>query len=235
MLARQFLFILFPVLFSVADYGRAREANQVFELGEFERAEQLYRLLLSEDPQNAQVLFNLGTALAQQGRSEEASELFLQYSMQATTPGQRAPGEYNLGYLQAQDGQTSQALHHFEQALRLDPADEDAKFNFELLLRRKQSEQEQEQDQQQSDGGGSSSEAQAMPAGGQPSDVEHGDQSTQPSADSQQSADTRTGSAEEALQHAEEILNVLEQIEKELIREYQRRQTDPVEPHEKDW
>lgn len=229
----QLLWILVAAFFLVADYGRAREANQAFEQGDFERAELLYRQLLRDDPQNLPILFNLGTTLAHQGRAEESTELFMQYSMQAQSPGLKAPGEYNLGTLQAQAGETEQALFHFEQTLGLDPDDEDAKFNLELLLRRKQSEQDQKE--QQDDGGGSSADSDAMPAGGQSSPFEDSGETTQSSEASRQPADTRNGSTQEALHHAEEILNVLEQIERELIREYQRSQADPVEPHEQDW
>lgn len=225
-------------LFSISQNGgnRAREANRAYEQGDYQRAEHLYRDILIDQPDNRLILFNLGNTLALQGNTDASLKVFQRYQELAENPADLAPSEYNLGYLQGNDGKTETAMQHFRNSLELFAVDEDAKFNFELLKRRQRDDNNQQEQQQSQDG-------QPPPSSendGQPENDESG-QSNSPPTDQQQPSsneETQRGRPEvtdEELRHAENIMNALERIEKDLIKDFKKRQLDPADPHEKDW
>lgn len=131
--------------------GDAKKGNEAYEKGEYAEAEVLYRASIEKDPENADVYFNLASALAKQGKTEEAIETFLEYRSLAETTEKKSLAEYNIGSVLTEGEQWKPAVQHFKNALRLNPDDLDAKHNFERALAEanKQEEQEQNQEQQQ--------------------------------------------------------------------------------------
>lgn len=237
-------FLIWTILLSGSvDSDRAREANRAYETGDYHQAETLYREILRDHPDAPQILFNLGNTLARQGRIDESMEAFERYRDQVANPEDRAPAEYNLGYLYGETGNIEEALEHFRQTLDLDPDDEDAKFNYELLKRRQQqSPPDTDQDDQQEE------EPDMQPETGEQSPDPEGDQQQDDdagmepppadddaTADQEQQQDLPPEVTQEQLEHARDIMNALEQIEKELIQDFKKRQHEPIDPSEKDW
>ncbi len=236
--------LLALVLTGSVNNNRAREANRAYLDRDYERAEELYRQILEREPESPRILFNLGNALAYQGRFEESVEVFQQFRELVDDPSGKAAAEYNLGYLYGLEGNLREALRYFQDAIDLDPSDEDAKFNYELLARRlqdgppDQGDDDQQEDQQQDP-----QDSPIPPT--QDQDPDQQDQETQPSpaeaddqtplSDQDQQQGRQPEITDQQLEHAEDIMNALEQIEKDLIKDFKKRQHDTVEPHEKDW
>lgn len=236
-----YLALLMALLaFASVNRERALEANHAYEAGAYSEAERLYRELLEEAPDNAHLLFNLGNTLAQQGEKEESAEMFRRFRDQAGHASAKALAEYNLGHVHAEKGKADEALAHFKEALRHDPDDTDAKFNYELLRRRQQ---EKEQDQEEMP------QQETPPSPGTPPPFSGDDSESQeketeeptpsemddaPLSDEEEPG-ARPEISDEQLEHASDIMNALEQIEKDLIKDFLKRQHDPAEPHEKDW
>ena len=90
---------------------------------------------------SARLAFDAGSALYRLERYEEAAE---QFRAAASDPGLRQRSLYNLGnaMVRAAEEKTGtpdplyRAAEAFEGALRLDPRDQDAKWNLEIALRR---------------------------------------------------------------------------------------------------
>jgi len=110
-----------------------QRAEKAFRAGNYEEAAKL-----SRDPAWQ------AAALYRQGNYSKSAQLWQQ--------GKTADDHYNRGNALAKAGQLAQAISAYEQALKLDPGHEDAKFNKQLveqLLKQQQQQQQQQKQEQQ--------------------------------------------------------------------------------------
>lgn len=142
--------ILFFLLTAFAVNDK-REANEAYENGNYEQAEQLYLSAIEQAPDNARLYFNLGNAQAKQGKVEEAIQSYMEFRGLASTPEDKARAEYNIGTLLAEGKKWKPAASHFKNALKLNPDDFDTKHNFERALAEQKKEEENEEQQQEND------------------------------------------------------------------------------------
>ena len=181
------LTILFAGLVTLTACGSAaarynNEGNEAFEENNYPGALEDYTAAKQEDPDLAEPYYNSGNTYYRQGQYESA-EMQTKQSIRST---ERKENEalaqnsyYNLGNSYFQTQQWSEAIDAYKEALRLNPDDEDAKYNLELAL--KNQEQEQQQQQQQSGGGqppppGEQPPNQGDQQGDQPNQGQNGDQ-----------------------------------------------------------
>ena len=137
-----------------------REAARLYEAGKFDDAATKYNQALVDEPDSALLHFNLGDAEYRRKQYEASARAF------ASLP-QDAAAQYNQGNALYQMGQAAEqakpqdalqkwaeALVAYRRAIATDPADEDAKFNYEWVsrkieeLKKKLEEQQQNQNQQ---------------------------------------------------------------------------------------
>lgn len=144
-------YIIFSLLLLLSPENDARKGNEAYSNGNYAEAEQLYRSAIEQDPDNARLHFNLGNALAKQGKTEDAIQTYLNYRSMVESPEEKAMAEYNIGTILAETEKWKPASLHFRNALRLDPEDIDSRINYELSLTNMESEdnEQQQQDQQQ--------------------------------------------------------------------------------------
>jgi Flp pilus assembly protein TadD len=93
-------------------------------------AEGYYRVALAVRPDTSPVHYNLGIALYEQGKVEEAVGHF-----RKALDLRNAKVHYNLGVALRAQGQVEEAVGHFRKALDLDPRHADAHYNLGLALR----------------------------------------------------------------------------------------------------
>lgn len=198
--------------------------NRLYREGEFERAAAEYQRALERGERSPALHYNLGTALLRLGRYEEARQQ-LELATRAEEPEIRQRAHYNAGNTdldpaftapatEARREQLQRAVAAYREALRLDPADEDAKWNLELAERLLQ---------QPTAGGGGGG------GGGGPDQPSPADPDPQPSP-----AEGGGAGAELTPAQARELLQTAEQIERELQREKLRRAEAPP-PNVRDW
>lgn len=130
-----------------------REGNRQYDKEQFPDAEVSYRKALekADDPVTAQ--FNLGDALFRQKRYEEAARQYESAASSASAAGRRdvaAQARHNLGNALLEGGKVAESIEAYKEALRIDPSDEDTRYNLEYARRllRRQEEQQQQQQQQ---------------------------------------------------------------------------------------
>ena len=138
------------------------EGNRLFHAGQFEEALTRYGEVLVDDPDSPLVNFNMGAAHYKAGDYVAALSSFTRVPSLDDTQLQAARTAYNLGNTQYQIGaaaETAQpqaalkaytsALAAYRRALGLDPSDQDAKFNYELVAKKIEQLKEQMQNQPQ--------------------------------------------------------------------------------------
>lgn len=127
------------------------EGNEAYRDGDFAKAEELYDQALSKDPANTEGAFNRGNATYRQENYTSATEYYQRVAEQAEDPTLKAQALHNLGNTQLQAQKFEEAVKSYKNALRLNPQDDDTRYNLAYAQRllKQQQQQEQKQDQQQ--------------------------------------------------------------------------------------
>ena len=173
----------------------------------------------------AYVHYNLGTALLKLGRYAEAQQ-HLQLATREADAELKQRASYNLGnrYLEAArkgdaGEETTQlldaAVESYKQALRLDPADMDAKWNLELALREREKQNQSPQSGANEQRQRNQSDDQARASGGDGGGSANQNQPSGQGSRRGQNYEQRPMSQEEA----DRVLSAVEQDERELTRE----------------
>ena len=129
-----------------------RQGNRAFEKGKFDRSIDRYREAGEVAPESWEATYNLGNALYRTEQYDKAAEALRRAAVDSLrTPEERAEAYYNLADVQYKQQKLPEALESLKSSLRLNPADEDAKYNYTLIKRQLQNEQkdQDQQDQQQ--------------------------------------------------------------------------------------
>lgn len=222
---------LFLLMFAVSTDG-ARKANEAYEKGDYVNAEAGYREALLVTPDDARLYFNLGNALTRQGKFDEAVTAYEQFKSMTSNPRDRAAADYNIGNIHGAKEEWAKAAERYRESLRANPDDAQAQYNYELARRRltqpPPQQQPQQGDQEQNEKG---DQEQQQQEGQQQQQQDQRGESQQ--SDPQSSPESREGQMSQ--REAEQILNALENKEKELLKEYQKKQIPPRTRHAKDW
>ncbi len=128
--------------------AKNKEGNKLYQQGKYQDAEKAYIDAQQEMPGRPELLYNLGNALVKQKKYEPAVQSLRQAVAKADR-GLQASSWYNLGNALYESGNLRDATQSYIQALRINPADREAKHNLELALR-------QMKEQKQSASGGNS-------------------------------------------------------------------------------
>lgn len=129
-----------------------RKGNRLYDKARMSEASESYLEALRRDSLSLEAAFNLGDAqyAMEDYASAEAtfSGLLEREGVKMTDP-QRADVHYNLGNAQFQQQKLQEALESYKSAMRLNPADQEAKFNYVYTKQLLEQQQEQNQDQNQ--------------------------------------------------------------------------------------
>lgn len=149
-----------------AEWKMMHEGNAAFRSRNFEKAQSLYMKVLKRNPKNARALFNLADTYLAKGDAKLADSLFTQAAQHERNPQVKSMAFHNRGYIrqtaalhdqQNQQQLLRQAIEQYKQALRLNPHDNDTRYNLVLCQRQlkdspnKNQQQQQKQQKQQQD------------------------------------------------------------------------------------
>lgn len=124
-----------------------REGNKLFKEEKFNDAEIKYRKA-QEIEYGFKSTFNLGDALYKQGNYEEATQKFKELSSQNLDKQTLAAVNHNLGNSQFMAGKYEESLNAYKNALKLNPKDNDTRYNLELARRMLKMQEENKQNQE---------------------------------------------------------------------------------------
>jgi len=141
---------------SPAQSGRRKiiEGNQQFAEEQYDEALTKYRDAQVHDPESSLLKFNIADAQYKKNKYEDALKDF-QGSIVSDDITLQSQAWYNIGNTLYRSGKLPESILAYQEALKLNPEDEDAKYNLEFVRRQlknqadKQQQQPQQQQQQQ--------------------------------------------------------------------------------------
>lgn len=113
-----------------------RKGNRQYNKGNYEQSAGHYEQALQAAPGQFEAIYNLGNALYKAERFDRAEQTMQQAaadSLRADT--ERAEAFYNLGNAQFKQQKYKEALESYKQSLRLNPSDQEAKYNYAYTKR----------------------------------------------------------------------------------------------------
>jgi Ca-activated chloride channel homolog len=146
--------LLFPLQAAAqADRGFMSKGNDYYLQLKFDLAEGQYRQAVNVAPRNSEARYNLANALMQQKKFKEAAEL---YTEVATSENKelRASAWYNAGVSYSKQKDLPNSIEAYKSALRLNPADKEARENLQKALQEQKQQQDQQNKQNKGGGGG---------------------------------------------------------------------------------
>jgi Ca-activated chloride channel family protein len=186
-----------------------REGNRYYQREEFVKAEEAYAEALQAKPDYFKGSFNQGNALYMIGDHDSARTVFERAATLAPDKETRAASFYNMGNSSMAQKQWAQAIDAYKNCLKLDPTDDNARYNlaYAQKMLNRQSQQQQPDSRQ-----------------------DENQQEQQERPESQ--PDQQSLSPEQM----EQLLKSLEQQEQK-VQEKMQKQRVPVQPRrsEKDW
>lgn len=125
-----------------------RGGNRLYGKGEHAAAEKEYWKALNADSTSVKGRFNLADAQYEQGKYAQAQRFYEGLATAPSgSPATQAASWYNLGNALFKQNKLPECVEAYKQALKLQPKDEDARYNLSEALRRLQKQQGQNKDQ----------------------------------------------------------------------------------------
>ena len=213
-----------------------QDGNEAFTGEKYPDAEAEYKKALQDYPDSRIAQFNLGDAYYKQQRYDEARQAFNNYAASAGEGSDASRGFYNMGNTFFQSGNLEESIEAYKQALRLNPADEDARHNLEIARRKKQEQQQQKKDKQKQE---QNKEQQQDQQQGQNKQDQQQQQQQQQKQQEQQSnkQQPQPQSAQKnqiPKEQADRILEALRNSEKDIQKQLRKREGVRIRV-EKDW
>lgn len=126
-----------------------RQGNKQYRLGDFSNAEVSYRKALEKNKRNSQAMYNLGNALMAQNQDSAAIMQFNEAAKVEQNTLRKSKAFHNVGFICQRHQMYGEAIEAYKQSLRLNPSDDETRYNLALCkhLQKKQPPQQQQQQQ----------------------------------------------------------------------------------------
>lgn len=144
-----FLLMIAIGTFAQTDRQYLRQGNKQFNAGDYANAEVSYRKALEKNPRNPQAIYNLGNALMAQKKDSASIEQFQNAAKLETNPLRKYQSFHNIGVICQSHKMYGEAIEAYKSALRLNPDDDETRYNLVLCKHQKQKQDKNKQDQQQ--------------------------------------------------------------------------------------
>ncbi len=144
------LMLLSPTsLHAFGTIGQIREGEHLYEQGKYNEALQKFLQAEKKQPNDPRLQYNLGNTYHQLERYDEAAKAFSR--IPSGDPKLQEKSLYNQGNNLYRQGSLENAVRSYEEALKLDPKDDDAQFNLDFVKKMLEQKKEQEKNQENKD------------------------------------------------------------------------------------
>ncbi len=222
------IMLLFLTALSVTaqtDRQYIRQGNKLFRMGDYPNAEVSYRKAIEQNPKNPQASFNLGNALMAQKKDSAAVTQFENASRLETNPLRKAQSFHNIGVICQTHKMYGEAIEAYKSALRLNPNDDETRYNLVLCKHQKQKQDQQKQNQGQNNDD--------QKKDNQKKDDQQKDQNSDKQDDKKQQEQQKPQMSKD---NAEQLLNAAIQNEKQTQDKLKKAQQQPQRrANQKNW
>ena len=137
---------------SMPERRLVRKGNRQYEKGDFDTSLDSYARALQQDPNCFEAKFNTANGQFRKELIDKSEQTLRKLAQDSTrTDIERSEVAYNLGNTLFVQQRLEEALDCYRNAMRLNPDDKEAKFNYALtkeLLKQQQNQQQQQQQNQ---------------------------------------------------------------------------------------
>lgn len=243
---RQISFLLmitfFFTTFSIAQStrGLVNDGVDLYKEKKFADAEVNFKKGTEKSPESFEAKFNLGDAYYKQERYEDAMKSFQSALVNARNDQERAKIFHNVGNSLLKSQKIKESIGAYKEALKLNPDDQETKYNLSYALEMlKNSQNQQQQNQQNEQNKDQQQNQDQQNQDQQKQDQQKQDQQQnnqeQKNQDQQQQQQSQQQKEQELTkQEAEKILNALKENEKDLQKQLRKIRGQRVKT-EKDW
>ncbi len=206
----------------------------------FADAEVNFKKGLDKAPSDFITNFNLGDAYYQQKRYDEALKSYQSALSRAQTKTEKAKVYHNIGNSLLKSNQLKESIDAYKKSLRLNPDDEETKYNLSYalsMLKNQQNQKKQDKNQQNKD----QDKKQDQNKDQNQKNKDQQNKEKQQNQDQQQNQEAKQDATKQkqqqnkiSKQEAERILQALKNNEKELQKKLRKQKGTPIKT-DKDW
>ena len=131
---------------SQQERGYIRKGNKMFNDSNYVAADSLYLKALQIDSTSIEAKYNLTNSLLKQGNTDEAIKNFNEILEETEDENILAKAHHNLGNAHANKQEWQKAVDSYKNALRNDPNDKDARYNYAYAKSKLAKEQDKKND-----------------------------------------------------------------------------------------
>lgn len=146
------IFILFLLLLSVAASAQSersliRQGNKQYNEGKFNEAENSYRGAISKKSNSFEAVFNTANSLYKQGKFTDAAVMYDSLTKWKNPQDLQSKLYYNMGNSYVKAKKLNEGISAYKNSLKLNPKDENAKYNLSYAYKLLKKEQDQQKNQ----------------------------------------------------------------------------------------
>ena len=212
-----------------AERKNVRVGNRQYRKELFTEAEIAYRKGIEVNPRSTEGIYNLGNTLYQQEKYPEAAEQYQLIAGQGARMLNEDPDNaerlaqtfHNIGNVGMKNKEYQQSIEAYKNALRLNPQDDETRYNLalaqKLLEDQQQEQQDQDQDQDKQDDEQQQDQKQDQQQQDQQQDQQDQQQDQQPEQQEQQQEQQQEEQQSQQMsrENAQQILDAFLQDEKD--------------------
>ncbi|GHV47298.1 hypothetical protein FACS1894181_00470 [Bacteroidia bacterium] len=212
-----------------AERKNIRDGNNLYKNEKYTESEIAYRKSLDVNPRSIEGTYNLGNALYKEGKYPEATEQYQLILGQGQRMLQENPANveklaqvfHNIGNIGMMNKEYQKSVEAYKQSLRLNPRNDETRYNLALAQKLLDDQQQQQQNQQNQD---------------QNKDQEQEEQQQQPQDQQQKSQEQQQQNEQMSRDNAQQILDAFLQDEKNTQDKVkQMQQQHPNRKNGKQW
>ena len=125
-----------------------REGNRLYRQKQYAHAEVLYRKAIAKKADNPQAVYNLGCALMMQQKDSAAIVQYENATKLEKNKLRQSKSWHNIGVMCQSHKMYGEAVRAYEQSLRLNPSDDETRYNLALCKQLNKNNPQQDKNQQ---------------------------------------------------------------------------------------